>query len=162
MPHNFLFLGFIRTILPRAKIIHVRRDPLDTCLSCYKQLFNNGQNFSYDLAELGAYFRVYDGLMGHWHRVMPGVILDVAYEELVANPKPTIQMMLSHCGLSWDEACLDFHRSERPVRTASSTQVRQPLYGTSVGHWRRYETHLGALINALNAQGSSTSQRINP
>ncbi len=151
MPQNFLFLGFIATILPKAKVIHIGRDPLDTCLACYKRLFDHGEHFSYDQTELGAYCRIYDSLMVNWNARLSDTILNVDYETLVAEPQPVIETMLDHVGLSWDDPCLEFHRTKRPVRTASAAQVRRPLYTSSVGRWRRYKEHLGPLIKALGS-----------
>ena len=150
MPSNFLYLGLVAAALPGARIVHMRRDPLDTCLSCFMQLFSGWQPFSYDLAELGRYYRAYAGLMEHWRSVLPaGRMLEFDYEALVADPEPQIRRLLAHCGLDWDPACLAFHEQRRAVVTASVMQVRQPLYGGSVGRWRRYRDHLQPLIEAL-------------
>jgi tetratricopeptide (TPR) repeat protein len=150
MPANFLAVGLIHLILPNARIIHLRRDPVDTCLSSFSRLYNHGQPHSYDLAEIGAYYRGYAKLMDHWHTVLPaGTILDMVYEELVADNETQARRLIEHCGLEWDDACLDFHKTERAVRTASVTQVRQPIYNTSVQRWKRYESHLGPLLDAL-------------
>lgn len=149
LPHNFLFIGLIRLLLPNARIIHCRRDPVDTCLSCYMQLFAGWHPYAYDLAELGMYYRLYSQLMTHWHEVLPGQIFDIHYENLVAHPEREIRRLLAYCDLPWDPACLTFHQTVRPVKTASVVQVRQPLYQSSVGRWRRYEAYLGPLLNAL-------------
>ena len=150
MPGNFAYVGLIKLMFPNAKIIHCRRDPLDTCVSCFTHLFSGHQDFSYDLEELGRYYRGYQGLMDHWHQVMPeGSILELTYEEVVGNLEEQVRGMLAFCGLEWDERCLSFHETERAVRTASMTQVRQPLYQTSVQRWKRYEKHLGPLKAAL-------------
>ncbi len=150
MPVNHEKLGLIAAALPDAPIIHLNRGPMDTCLSCYQTLFAAGQRFSYDLTELGQYYRLYAALMEHWRRVLPaGRMLEVDYESLVAEPEPQIRALLAHCGLSWSDSCLSFHETSRPVRTASAAQVRRPLYRSSVERWRRYESHLGPLINAL-------------
>jgi len=150
LPANFQYLGLIALLLPNARIIHLRRDPVDTCLSCYTQLFGGGQQFSYDLTELGRYYRAYDALMQHWRSVLPaGRMLEIDYEQLVAEPEPEVRRLLDHCGLEWEPACLEFHRVERAVRTASSQQVRQPLYRHAVGRWRRYRDRLGPLLEAL-------------
>ena len=136
LPANFRFVGLIHLALPNARIIHTSRDPIDTCLSCFSTLFET-QPFTYDLAELGRYHRAYARLMEHWRAVLPpGVMLDVQYEALVADFEPQARRIVAHCGLDWDEACLAFHRAERPVKTASVTQVRQPIYRSSVGRWR--------------------------
>jgi Flp pilus assembly protein TadD len=151
MPANFLFAGLIHLALPQARIIHAVRDPLDTCVSCFSVHFTKGQMHTYDLAELGRYYRHYRALMAHWHRVLPpGRILDVHYEELVGNLEGAARRIIAHCALDWDARCLEFHRTERAVRTASATQVRQPIYTSAVGRWRRYEKFLGPLFAALD------------
>jgi hypothetical protein len=123
--------------LPNARIIHMRRDPIDTCLSCFSKRFSSEHAYTYDLVELGRYYRCYEALMEHWRHVLPqGAILDVHYEEVVADLESQARRMLAFCGLEWDDACLAFHKTERTVRTASATQVRQPIYKTSVGRWR--------------------------
>ena len=149
MPNNFPNAGFIATILPNAKIIDARRHPLDACLSCYRQLFAKGQNFTYDLTEIGEYYLQYQRLMDHWAAVIPGRVLTVQYEEVVADFETQVRRLLDFCGLPWEEACLRFYESERPVRTPSSEQVRQPIYSRSVGHWLNYESHLGELIEVI-------------
>jgi hypothetical protein len=148
MPANFRLVGLIHLALPNARIIHARRDPLDTCFSCFSQLFSGDQPFSYDLAELGRYYSAYEMLMQHWRRVLPrGVMLEVNYEDVIGDLEGEARRIVSHCGLEWDDACLSFHQTERPVR--STFQVRQPIYRNSVGRWRLYERHLGPLIGAL-------------
>jgi len=150
MPANFNCLGLIHLMLPRARIVHVRRNPVDTCLSCYTRLFNRSQHQSYDLVEIGRYYRGYAQLMAHWRAVLPaGSFYDLDYEALVADPEPQARALLDYCGLEWDDACLQFHKTERHVRTASVTQVRQPMYRTSVEKWRHYERHLGPLLETL-------------
>jgi hypothetical protein len=150
MPANFRFVGLIHLALPNATIIHAVRDPIDTCLSCFSKLFSAGQNHTYDLAELGRYYRGYQALMAHWHRVLPaGRILDVRYEDVVSDLEGQARRVIAHCGLDWDPRCLDFHRTERPVRTASATQVRQPIYNSSIGRWRMHEPFLGPLLTEL-------------
>ncbi|HYV88532.1 MAG TPA: sulfotransferase [Candidatus Polarisedimenticolia bacterium] len=150
-PGNGPLIGFVHLMLPRARIIYVSRDPLDTCVSCFAQRFApNNSPFAYDLGELGRRYRRYAGIMNHWLETLPpGSILPVRYESLVANLEQEVRRMLDYCGLAWDERCLDFHQADRSVRTASATQVRQPLYATSIGRWRRYEKHLAPLITAL-------------
>ncbi len=148
-PGNFRYLGLIHLMLPRARIIHCVRNPVDTCLSCYKLLFVSGQNFSYDLVELGRYHRLYARLMDHWRAVMPGRILDVRYEDLVAAQEQETRRLLDFCGLPWEDACLSFHTTRRLVKTASATQVRQPIYGKAVDGWKRYARQLGPLLEAL-------------
>jgi tetratricopeptide (TPR) repeat protein len=151
MPTNFLFAGLIHLALPHATIIHAVRDPVDTCMSCFSRLFTEVNFQTYDLAELGRYYRHYQALMTHWHRVLPaGRILDVSYEETVADLEGAARRILSHCGLPWDPRCLDFHLTERVVRTASATQVRQPIYTSSIGRWHAYERLLGPLLAELS------------
>jgi tetratricopeptide (TPR) repeat protein len=150
LPGNFLFIGLIHLMFPEARIIHCRRDPVDVCLSCFQRLFSSDVPYSYDLAELGRYHRLYQDLMRHWHETLPpGRILDVDYEELVADPEQGVRRMLEFCGLEYDPACLDFQNVKRAVSTASAVQVRKPLYSTSVHRWERYRKHLGPLLTAL-------------
>ena len=152
LPENYQRIGLIALMLPRAKIIHCRRDPVDTCLSCYRLLFTAGQRFSYDLAELGATYRLYSKLMAHWREALPGRLLEVRYEDLVADQEPQTRRLLESCGLTWHDNCLAFHKTERSVFTASATQVRRPIYRSSVGRWRRFEAHLGPLLDALGPE----------
>jgi len=149
MPNNFPNAAFIATILPGAKIIDARRHPLDACLSCYRQLFAKGQNFTYDLMEIGEYYLQYQRLMDRWAEVMPGRVLTVQYEEVVADFEAQVRRLLEFCGLPWEENCLKFYESDRPVRTPSAEQVRQPIYDRSVGHWQHYENQLGELIEVI-------------
>ena len=142
LPNNFSHIGFAHLILPDARIINARRHPLDSCLGSYKQLFGKGQNFTYDMDELALYYRQYHETMKHWHHVLPGKVLDVHYEETVGDFEAQVRRILEHCGLPFEEACLHFHETQRPVRTASSEQVRQPLYSRALGTWRRYGRHL--------------------
>jgi tetratricopeptide (TPR) repeat protein len=156
MPSNYYFAGLIHLALPNAKIIHTVRDPVDTCISCFSKLFTAEQNHTYDLGELGRYYRRYQALMDHWRRVLPpGRILDVRYEDVVANLDTQARRIISHCGLAWDDRCLSFHETERPVRTASATQVRQPIYKSAVGRWRVYEEFLGPLLAELGVVASA-------
>jgi Tfp pilus assembly protein PilF len=158
MPMNFLFAGLIHLVLPNARIIHTRRDPLDTCLSCFSKLFTNRHQYSYDLAELGRYYRGYEMLMEHWRRVLPpGVMLEVQYEQLITDLEGEARRIVGHCGLEWDAACLSFHETERAVRT--TIQVRQPIYRSSIGRWRVYEHQLGPLIEALGVDVAGGSRR---
>ena len=149
LPNNFLHIGLIHAMLPNATIIDVRRNPMDSCFSCYKQNFAAGQRFTYALQTLGQYYRRYLELMDHWDRVLPGLVLHVSYEELIRAPEPTVRRMLDHCGVPFDAGCLDFHRNDRAVRTASSEQVRQPLYDSGIGQYRAFEQHLRPLRAAL-------------
>jgi Tfp pilus assembly protein PilF len=156
MPSNFCYAGLIHLILPSARIIHCLRDPVATCLSCYALLFKEGIEFSYDLEDLGRFYRLYEGLMAHWRKVLPeGCILEVRYEDVVTDLATQARRIVAHCGLEWDEACLGFHATDRPVKTASATQVRQPIYASSLERWRRYERHLGPLLAALKKGGES-------
>jgi tetratricopeptide (TPR) repeat protein len=143
LPNNFSHVGLIHLILPNAKVINARRHPFDSCLGAYKQLFGKGQHFTYDMAELGDYYRKYHETMRHWHRVLPGKVLDVHYEETVTDLETQVRRVLAHCGLPFEDACVRFYRTDRPVKTASSEQVRQPIYTRAAGYWRRYEKHLG-------------------
>jgi tetratricopeptide (TPR) repeat protein len=150
MPANFLCIGLIRLMLPNAKIVHVKRNPVDTCLSGYSRLFNRGQLQSYDLTELGRYYRAYARLMDHWYSVLPsGAMLNVQYEDLVADNEAQARRLIAYCGLEWDDACLEFFANERSIRTASVVQVRQPIYKTSLDRWKRYERHLAPLLEVL-------------
>jgi hypothetical protein len=149
-PGNFLYAGLIRLILPQAKIIHSRRDPVDTCLSCYAKLFSDALNFTYDLTELGRCHRDYQALMAHWRAVLPAShFLEVDYEAVVQDIEAQARRMLDFLGLPWHPACLDFYRTERVVRTASANQVRQPIYRTSRRRWRKHAENLGPLLQAL-------------
>ena len=150
MPSNFIFAGLIHLALPDAVIIHTVRDPLDTCLSCFSKQFTEAQAHTYDLAELGRYFGRYRALMAHWRRVLPpGRVLDVHYEDVVDDVEGAARRILAHCGLDWDARCLDFHRTERSVQTASAAQVRKPIYRDAIARWRRYERFLGPLMAEL-------------
>lgn len=150
MTTNFFFLGLLHLALPNAKIIHVRRNAVDTCLSCYTKLFRSGVEYSYDLGELGRYYAAYDRLMAHWKQVLPpGAFLEVRYEDVVGDLEGQAKRILSYCELPWNDSVLSFHQNERSVRTASGLQVRQPLYASSVARWRRYEAHLSPLLKEL-------------
>lgn len=153
MPANFLYAGLIHLILPNARIIHCRRDPVDTCLSCYSTLFSVEQLFAYDFAELGGFYRSYQALTGHWRKVLPKKrFLDLDYEAVVGDQEPQTRRLLDFLGLPWDDACLRFHQTVRPVRTASASPVRLPIYTTSSGRWRKYAAHLAPLLTALDVQ----------
>jgi tetratricopeptide (TPR) repeat protein len=150
MPANFNYVGLIHVMLPNAKIIHVKRNAVDTCLSNFTKLFNETQSHSYDLFELGNFYRNYDILMKHWKSILPkDAFYEVQYEELVSDNENQARKLIEFCGLEWDDACLDFHKTERSVKTASVTQVRQPIYNSSVERWRKYEKHLKPLLDAL-------------
>jgi len=146
MPGNFAYLGVIALALPGAKIIYPRRDPMDTCLSCYCELFAEGHPYAYDLRELARFWKACDGLMAHWREVLPaGMLIEIDYQALVEDPETESRRMIGHLGLPWDPSCLTFAETEGPVRTASAAQVRQPIYRDSVGRWRRYEPYLADL-----------------
>jgi tetratricopeptide (TPR) repeat protein len=148
--HNFMYLGMIRLMFPKARIIHTLRDPADTCLSCFTKHFIDGLNFTYDLGELGRYYRYYAELMDHWRSVLPsGAMHEVAYEDVVDDLEGQARRLLDYCGLPWDERCLSFHETRRPVVTSSVYQVRRPLYRDSLHRWRRYEAYLGPLLDEL-------------
>lgn len=149
MPNNFPSIGFLHLILPNARVIDARRHPLDSCLGCYKQLFAKGQPFTYDLVEIGEYYLQYRRMMDHWRTVLPGKVLDVHYEDMVREQQAQTRRLLEHCELPWEDQCLQFYRTQRAVNTASSEQVRQPIYSSSVHLWRRYEAQLEPLIDVL-------------
>ena len=150
-PNNFFHIGLIKLILPNAKIIDARRHPMSCCFSGFKQLFGQGQEFSYGLAEIGNYYREYVELMSHWDAVLPGSVLRVQHEALVDDLEGEVRRMLDYCGLPFEAACVQFHETERSVRTPSSEQVRQPIFRTSLEAWRKYESWLGPLKRALGA-----------
>lgn len=149
MPNNFANVGLLAAILPDARFINARRDPMDTCLSCFKQLFARGQSFTYDLDELGSYYLEYMRMVDHWHEVMPGRVLDVQYENVVNDLETETARVLDYCGLPWNDACLNFHNTKRAVRTASSEQVRQPIYRDALRYWERYGNVLNPLKDVL-------------
>src|SRR6185312_13211144 len=149
MPNNWLNAGFIHLILPNAKIIDARRHPLACCFSNYKQLFARGQGFTYSLSDCGRYYRDYVELMAHFDSVLPGRIHRVIYEQMIENPEQEIRRLLAYCGLDFEDQCLRFYESERPVRTASSEQVRQPISTAGLEQWRHFEPWLGELKEAL-------------
>lgn len=153
LPYNSLYCGHILKALPRARLIHLVRDPMDTCYAVFKTLFNQSYSYSYDLDELADYYVAYRRLMDHWHRVLPGAILDVHYEALVADPEREARRILAWCGLEWEPEVLDFHRSTRDSTTASAAQVRRPVYASSVGKWRSYSDELAGLRARLAAAG---------
>lgn len=153
MPLNFRNIGLIAMLFPKAHIVHCTRAPMDNCLSMYFQNFGRGNTYSYDLEHLGAFVATYRKLMAHWHRVLPGRILDLPYEGVVAEPERWSRALIAHIGLPWDPRCLDFHATDRTVRTASAWQVKQPIYKRSVARWKRYERELQPLRRALEAHG---------
>lgn len=149
MPGNFNFVGIINAILPNARIIHSRRHPVETCLSCYRILFAEGHHWTYDLGQLGRYYRRYWDLMQHWRKHYPGVMYEVRYEDNVADVEGQAKKLIEFLGLEWEENCLNFYNTDRPVKTASATQVRKPIYTTSTNRWRKYEKYLGPLLEEI-------------
>jgi tetratricopeptide (TPR) repeat protein len=148
-PNNFRHLGLIHLILPNAKIIDARREPMACCFSNFKQLFASGQEFTYDLQDIARYYTSYVQLMAHWERALPGKILRVQHEDVVADLDSSVRRLLDFCGLPFEPGCLDFHKTERSVRTASSEQVRRPIYREGLDQWQRFSAHLGPLEKAL-------------
>ena len=153
---NVQFVGLIHLVLPHARIIHVRRDPIDTCLSAFSKLFTKAQPQTFDLGELGRYYRAYEALMAHWCRLLPGgVMIEIDYERLVADFEPQVRRIIDHVGIAWDDRCIAFHQTQRVVRTASAAQVRQPLYQTAVGRSGPYRALLASLLDALGVEPRS-------
>ncbi len=153
MPGNFMYLGLIYLLFPGASVVHCMRDPVDNCLSCFERQFSKGLFFSYDLKELAGYYRLYRRIMRHWREVLPAeFILDVQYEQMVAEPEAQIRRLLGFCGLPFEEACMNFHEVKRTVKTASVLQVRQPMYKTSVARWKKYGDRLAPLVEALGPE----------
>lgn len=148
--NNFIYAGLIHLALPGARLVHVRRDPFDCCLSCYSRMLTARIPYNSDLGELGRFYRAYETLMAHWRRVLPpGAMLEIDYEDIVGDLPAQARRLVRFCGLDWDECCLQFHTVERPVNTASAYQVRRPVYAHSVGRWRHYAEWLGPLFEAL-------------
>jgi hypothetical protein len=156
MPHNFELLGLIAIATPGAKIIHCRRNPMDTCLSCWTKNFNDAHGYNRSLEDLGRYYRAYFDLMDHWRKVLPIQILDVDYETYTTDFESTARKIVDFVGLEWDPRCLNFYEIERSVRTASQWQVRQPIYKTSVERWRNYMPHLKPLLDLLGPIAASS------
>ena len=152
MPNNFFHIGLIRLILPNAKIIDARRHPMACCFSGYKQLFGEGQEFSYSLTDIGNYYRQYVKLMDHWDEVLPGFVHRVQYENVVSNLETEVRKLLDFCGLEFEQDCVNYHKTERSIRTPSAEQVRQPIYKSGVDQWRNFEEWLGPLREALGAE----------
>ncbi|HKK15901.1 MAG TPA: sulfotransferase, partial [Gammaproteobacteria bacterium] len=146
LPDNYLYLGLIRVLFPNAPIIHCRRNPLDVCLSNYFQSFHTGLDYSFDLMDTGHHYLQYSRLMAHWRRVLPGAFLEIRYEDLVTDLEKNGRKLIEFCGLEWHEDCLQFHEQKRDIRTASFWQVRQPIYKSSVGRWKNYESQLEPLM----------------
>ena len=150
MPNNFLHIGLIRLILPNAKIIDARRSPMACCFSGFKQLFAEGQDFSYNLEDIGRYYQAYLKLMAHWHEVLPGYVLTVNHEDVVDDLEKQVRRILDFCGLTFEQSCLDFHKTKRTIKTPSSEQVRQPIYKSATEQWRHFEQYLTPLKKVLN------------
>tara|TARA_R110000737_G_scaffold18342_2_gene36335 strand:+ start:14526 stop:16553 length:2028 start_codon:yes stop_codon:yes gene_type:complete len=150
MPNNFLHIGLIRLILPNAKIIDARRSPMACCFSGFKQLFAEGQDFSYHLEDIGRYYQAYLKLMAHWHKVLPDFVLTVNHEDVVDDLETQIRSMLDFCDLEFEQSCVDFHKTKRTIKTPSSEQVRQPIYKSATQQWRHFEQHLAPLKKVLN------------
>ena len=159
MPNNFRHIGLIHMILPNAKIIDARREPMACCFSGFKQLFAEGQEFSYSLEDIGNYYRGYVDLMAHWDEVLPGKILRVQHEDVVADLDSEVRRILDYCGLPFEQACIDFHKTDRAVRTASSEQVRQPINTSGLEQWRKFEAHLAPLKQALGPDLAPHTQK---
>jgi len=138
-----------RRVLPNAAITHCVRDPVDTCLSCFKTPFRESQLYSFDLTALGLYYRQYKRLNDQWKKLLPNRMLDICYEDVIEDLEGSARRLVAHCGLYWDDACLDFHSNKRPVHTASAGYVRRPIYTSSMGRWRRYETYPTPQLDAL-------------
>ncbi|MDA0680368.1 MAG: sulfotransferase [Proteobacteria bacterium] len=152
LPTNFDKIGLIHMIMPNAIIVDARRHPMDCGFSCYKQHFAGGHHFSYKLEDIGTYYNNYLRLMDHWNTVLPGKVLTVQYEEMVANTEQTVRGLLVHCGVPFEAECLRFFENKRPVRTASSEQVRQPIYKKGVQYWKHFEAELAPLGAALGPE----------
>ncbi len=149
LPLNYLYVGAIRQALPQARILLVSRDPLDSCFAMYRTLFAGGYPFSYDLVDLGRYYAAYSRLIDHYRSCMGGALHEIHYRELVQDPKRVGAAVAAHCGLSWSDRAVDIQQNRSVSLTASASQVRRPIYGSSSGRWRRYERHLGPLISTL-------------
>ena len=157
MPLNFFYCGLINTALPNARIICLRRHPMDACLSNFRQLFSTSfsyYNYAYSLEDIARYYVMFDGLVQHWRNHLPSDrYTEVHYEDLVANQETTSRRLIEHCGLVWEDQCLDFHENATPVATASSVQVRNPIYSSSVGRYKRYGNRLDGVARILEAAG---------
>jgi ribosomal protein L15 len=156
---NYFFVGLIHLLYPKAKFVNTQRDPVDTCLSGFTKLFKDDMPHSYDLAELGRYYGKYRELMEHWHKVLPkGVLKTVQYEDVVADTEKEAKALIEFIGLEWDPKCVDFHKSDRPVKTASVAQVRKPIYNTSVKRWKKYGNGLQPLVDAIEGKPAAKSK----
>jgi hypothetical protein len=150
MPNNFLHIGLIRLILPNAKIIDARRSPMACCFSGFKQLFAEGQDFSYNLEDIGRYYQAYLKLMAHWDNVLPGFVLTVNHEDVVDDLEKQVRRMLDFCDLPFEQSCIDFHKTKRNIKTPSSEQVRQPIYKSATEQWQHFEQYLAPLKKIVN------------
>jgi hypothetical protein len=157
-PHNFLYLGFVALLCPQVRVIHCSRNPADTCLSCYQRPLNSAHSYSRNLTRLGLYYREYRRLMDHWNKVLPIQIHDLSYERLTADFESEVRKLVDFIGLPWDPNCLNFHKTQSTIRTLSQQQVRNPVYGSSVGRWRRYEAELQPLLSALGGLMKSSPE----
>lgn len=146
---NYMHLGLIEALLPEARILHIERHPLDTCLSCYFQNFSKGVHWSFNLKHIAGYYREYRAMMDHWHQVLPNRVYSLKYENLIAQPEKTTRAILAYCSLDWDNNCLNFHKNKRPIKTASVWQVRQPIYNRARGRWHNYQSQIASLIEEL-------------
>jgi hypothetical protein len=149
LPVNFTHLGVIATLFPNARVIHCRRDPLDSGLSCFIELFRLSRDFTTDVESIGRYYLQYERLMAHWRKVLPLPVYEQRYEKLIADQEAGSRALVAHCGLPWDDACLNFQGAERTVMTPSRWQVRQPIYSSSIGRWRNYERHMAPMAHLL-------------
>jgi tetratricopeptide (TPR) repeat protein len=152
MPNNFIHIGFIKTILPNAKIIDTRRGAMDTCFSCFKQFFAKGQLFTYDLEDIGLFYKDYLNLMNHWHDIYPNEIYTVKYSNMINNTEEEINKLLDYCELPFESQCLEFYKSKRPVKTPSAEQVRQPIYKSGLDYWKNFETDLDSLQKLFSTE----------
>lgn len=149
MPNNFRHIGLIKLILPNSKIIDIRRNSMSCCFSCYKQLFAEGQEFTYNFNDLATYYNEYVELMDHWNKVLPGEIHSIKYEEVVNNTEESIKKLLDYCKLPFEKNCLEFYNNKRSVKTPSAEQVRQPIFTSGMEYWKNYEHHLDDLKHKL-------------
>lgn len=158
LPHNFLYLGVIQALFANARVIHIHRNPLDTCLSCYLQDFSSGHSYAYDLTQLGRYYRAYERIMDHWRRALRIPLMEIEYEDLIQNQERVSRALIKFCNLPWDDRCHRFHETRRTVTTPSYDQVRRPMYDSSIQRWHNYQPWLGPLLKALDEAGESTSR----
>jgi hypothetical protein len=150
MPNNYIHIGLIKLILPNAKIIDARRNPMDACFSCFKQYFARGQHFTYDLDDIARYYKDYERLMDFWKSIFSDSIYTIKYEDVINDPHNEVHSLLNYLELDFEDSCLNFYKSKRPVKTASSEQVRQPIYKSGLDYWLNYEGDLLTLRNHFN------------